>query len=108
MTDKESKQINARDPSKYQAVGLPTFHTGSCVDHTLELAAEESIKQCPSMKEAIIKARTLINYVKDSASARKDLKKIMENTGFEALAIVQGTSNRWFFKCLLTVTCVFS
>ena len=98
VTDNESKQINARDPSKHQAVGLPTFHTGSCVDHTLELAAEESIKQCPSMKESITKVRNLINYVKDSSTAREELRKIMENTGFEALAIVQGTSNRWFFK----------
>ena len=50
------------------------------------------------MKDSVKKVRTLINYFKDSSLAREELKKIMENTGVTPLAIIQGTSNRWFFK----------
>lgn len=112
VTDNESKQVNARDPSKHQAVELPTFHTGncvsysgfffndfpylsgSCVDHTLELGTEESLQQCIGMKDPVKKVRSLINYMKDSSLAREEFNKIMEDAGVEPLAIIQGTSNR--------------
>ena len=93
-----AKQINARNPNKHQDVGLPTFHVGSCVDHTLELATKESIQQCFSMKDAVQRVRSLINYMKDSSTAKEAFVKIMDNAGVEKLAIIQGTSNRWFFK----------
>jgi len=98
VTDNEAKQINARNPAKHQAVGLPTFHVGSCVDHTFELGAEESTQQCFPMNESVGKVRGLINYIKESSTAKNALRKIMENAGVEPLAIIQGTSNRWFFK----------
>ena len=97
-TDNESKQINARNPNKHQAVGLPTNHVGSCVDHTFELGCEESIQQSISMKQAVKKVRSLINYIKDCHPAKEAFYKIMEDAGVEPLAIIQGTSNRWFFK----------
>ena len=69
VTDNEAKRINARDPFKHQEVGLPTFHTDSCVDHTLDLASEESIQHCYSMRESVKKVREFINYIKDSSIA---------------------------------------
>ena len=114
VTDNEAKQINARNPAKHQAVGLPTFHVGkhlygfycindgvfsglgSCVDHTFELGAEESTQQCFPMNESVGKVRGLINYIKESSTAKNALRKIMENAGVEPLAIIQGTSNQYF------------
>ena len=66
VTDNEAKQINARDPLKHREVDLPTFHTGSCVDHTLELASEESIQHCHSMRDSVKKVREFINYIKSN------------------------------------------
>jgi hypothetical protein len=65
-----------------------------CVDHTTELAAEESINQCPEMKTSIKKLRSLVNYFKDVATAREAFKKIMIDARVEPLTIIQGTSNR--------------
>lgn len=112
VTDNEAKQINARHPAKHQAIGLPTFHVGkhlngfffindgvfsglgSCVDHTFELGSEESIQQCSPMNESLGKVRGMINYVKESSTAKTAFRKIMETAGVEPLAIIQGTSNR--------------
>ena len=102
VTDNESKQINARDPNKHEAVGMKVYHTGSCVDHTLELATEESIQQCRCMKEAMEKVRSLTKYMKDSSLARETFSQIMLYAGVEPLAIIKGTSNRWFFKYVET------
>ena len=45
VTDNEAKQVNARNPTKHQLVGMKTNWTGSCVDHTFELIVEEALKQ---------------------------------------------------------------
>ena len=70
MTDNESKQVNARDPTKHAQIGMKTNYTGGCVDHTTE----------------------------EVALARKAFKKIMVDALFDPLSIIQGTSNRWFYK----------
>ena len=67
---------------------------GSCVDHTFELGSEESIQQCSPMNESLGKVRGMINYVKESSTAKTAFRKIMETAGVEPLAIIQGTSNR--------------
>ena len=47
------------------------------------------------MNDSLGKVRGLINYVKESSTAKTAFKKIMENAGAEPLAIIQGTSNRY-------------
>ena len=46
------------------------------------------------MNDALGKVRGMINYVKDSSTAKTAFKNIMKNAGVEPLAIIQGTSNR--------------
>ena len=48
------------------------------------------------MNESVGKVRGLINYIKESSTAKNALRKIMKNAGVEPLAIIQGTSNRYF------------
>ena len=98
VTDNESKQVNARDPTKHAQIGMKTNYTGGCVDHTIELATEESINQCTDMKRSIKKLRFLVNHFKEVAVAREAFKKIMVDARFDPLSIIQGTSNRWFYK----------
>jgi len=98
VTDNEAKQVNARDPTKHQLVGMKTNWTGSCVDHTFELAVEETLKQTEDINIAVSKLRTFVNYIKDSSSAREKFHEILNNAGVDSLTIIQGTSNRWFFK----------
>ena len=98
MTDNESKQVNARDPTKHAQIGMKTNYTGGCVDHTIKLAKEESINQCPDMKRSIKKLRFLVNHFKEVAVSREAFKKIMVDARFDPLSIIQGTSNRWFYK----------
>ena len=64
------------------------------MDHTLQLATEESIEQCSGMKDPVKKVRSLINFLKDSSLAKEEFNKIVANSGVEPLAIIQGTSNR--------------
>ena len=94
VTDNESKQVNARDPTKHAQIGMKTNYTGGCVDHTIELATEESITQCTEMKHSIKKLRFLVNHLKDVAVAREAFKKIMVDARVDPLSIIQGTSNR--------------
>ena len=49
VTDNESKQVNARDPNKHHEVEFPINYVGGCVDHTIELAIEESISLYATM-----------------------------------------------------------
>ena len=98
VTDNESKQINARDPNKHHEVGFPINYVGGCVDHTIELAIEESISQCTQMKEAVHKIRSFINRMKDSSQDREKFHQILKDAGVEQLTIIQGTTNRWFYK----------
>ena len=68
------------------------------MDHTIELAVEDSIDECTEMKRSMKKLRSLVNYFKDVATAREAFKKIMMDARVDPLSIIQGTKNRWFFK----------
>ena len=59
------------------------------------------------MKDSVHKVRGLINYIKDSSTAKDAFKKIMENDGVEPLAIIQGTSNRYFKDCKYEIFIIF-
>ena len=97
-TDGESKQVNARAPGKHDTVGLKTNHTASCVSHTAHLAAEDSLEQCPDVKMAVDKGHRFVNKINDSNLKKEAFFKIVEDAGEDPLAILRGTSNRWYFK----------
>ena len=59
------------------------------------------------MKDSVQKVRGLINYIKDSSTAKDAFKKIMEIAGVEPLAIIQGTSNRYFKDCKAEILIIF-
>ena len=98
VTDNESKQVNARTPGKHAQVGLPTNYTGSCVDHTAELAIEETLQLCPPVKKAVQKIRSFVNHIKDSSLEKEKFHKLLKDAGVNSLTIIQGTDNRWFYK----------
>ena len=98
VTDGEKKQLNATDPTKHSELNMKITHRGKCVDHTLELVSEDSIKQVPEMNEAVKKVRKLVNFMKDSSLARVAFNDIMIAAGVTPIAIIQGTENRWFYK----------
>ena len=97
-TDGEAKQLNATDPTKNTDIYMKINHRGKCVDHTLELASEDSIKQVPLMKSAVAKSHALVNYLKDSCLAKTEFNNIMTRLGIAPLSVFKGTDNRWFFK----------
>ena len=98
VTDGEAKQLNATDPTKHPELGMKICHRNKCVDHTLELGSEDTVKQCVEMKTSLQKERDFVNYMKDSYLARAAFHKMMIDAGVEPLAIIQGTTNRWFHK----------
>ena len=98
VTDNESKQKNAKDPNKHPEVGFPINYIGDCVDHTIELAIEESIVQSSKMKEAIQKIRTFVNRMKESSLDKEKFHQTLKDSGVENITIIQGTANRWYYK----------
>ena len=97
-TDGESKQVNARAAGKHETVGLKTNHTASCVSHTAHLAAEDSLEQCSDVKIAVDKGHRFVNKINDSNLKKEAFFKIIEDAGDDPLAILRGTTNRWYFK----------
>ena len=98
VTDNEAKQVNARNPNYHQDSGLPIHFEGGCVDHLLELALSEALKNCFEMDQSVKAAHDIVNYMKESSLARLKLAEICENLGLKPLSIVKGTLNRWFAK----------
>ena len=98
VTDNEAKQVNARMPGKHPGVGLPTTYTGGCVDHTAELAIEETLQQCLPVKNAVHKVRSFVNHIKDSSLEKEKFHKLLIEAGVKTLTVIQGTDNRWFYK----------
>ena len=98
VTDGEKKQISARKPNNHPDVGLKINYDATCVDHTMELVSEDTIDTCKNIGSSVKKLRVLVNHFKESLAAREKLHDIMEESGEKPLTIIQGTSNRWFFK----------
>ena len=100
VTDGESKQKSAREVGRHGHVGLKTTHTASCVDHTAHLAVEDSLEGPGvwGVKEATDKVRQLLNKMKDSHKMKEAFQEVMREAGDDPLALIQGTSNRWYYK----------
>ena len=98
VTDGAKNCKNARDPNKHEEIGFPINHTGTCIDHVIDLAAEDALKRVGKVKESPQKARALVNYMKDSSLAREAFRNTMISLGEEPMTIIQGTINRWFHK----------
>ena len=71
--------------------------SGSCVDHTFELATEETIDQCPRVKEAVGKLHTFVKHIKDSSTVKEIFHKILKDAHVDNMTIIQGTSNMYYF-----------
>ena len=98
MTDGEAKQKSARNPTYHLDFNMNINFENNCVDHTLELGSEETLDAILRMKDPIKKLRCLVNYMKDSSTAREKFHEIMLESGLDPLTIIQGTDNRWFHK----------
>ena len=100
VTDGESKQKSAREVGRHAQVGLRTTHTASCVDHTAHLAVEDSLegRGVRGVKEATDRVRQLLNKMKDSHKMKEAFQEVMREMGEDPLALIQGTSNRWYYK----------
>ena len=98
MTDGEAKQKSARNPTYHLDFSMNINFENNCVDHTLELGSEETLEAILRMKDSIKKLRCLVNYMKDSSTAREKFHEIMLASGMDPLTIIQGTDNRWFHK----------
>ena len=81
---------------------METNHVGTCVDHTAHLAAEETLEQCPEVNSSIKKCHKFIMTMKDSNLMKEAFYNQMKESGDDHLAIIQGTSNRWYFKLFET------
>lgn len=99
VTDNEAKQKSAREVGRHNNVGLRTCHTASCVDHTAHLAVEEALegRGVIDVKETMDRVRRLINKMKDSHKLKEEFVAVMIAANEKPLALIQGTSNRWYF-----------
>ena len=68
--------------------------SGTCVDHTIHLAVEDTLDEAPEVKAAFGKAHAVVNYLKDSCLAREAFFKIQDDLAMERLTIILGTDNR--------------
>lgn len=98
VTDGEAKQLNATNPALHHHVDMKIIYRGKCVDHTIELVTEESLKETPVIKTSVEKVRRFVTFLKDSTPAKVAFHKLMEAAGIEPLSMIVGTDNRWFFK----------
>ena len=57
VTDGEAKQLNATNPALHHHVDMKIIYRGKCVDHTIELVTEESLKEMPVIKTSMEKVR---------------------------------------------------
>jgi hypothetical protein len=66
------------------------------VDHTIHLAVKDSLEavDCRAIKEAVGKAHNVVEIMKESSLKKEAFIQIMEDSGEEPLAIIQGTRNR--------------
>ena len=93
-TDGAPVMVSARAPGRHPLVKLTTVFVLSCLDHTLHLVVEDSIKGVVTLEEAIRKIRALVNYFVQSGKQRQLLLNCMDELEVGRLSVAQGTSNR--------------
>ena len=93
-TDGAPVMVSARAPGRHPLVKLTRVFVLSCLDHTLHLVVEDSIKGVVTLEEAIRKIRALVNYFVQSGKQRQLLLNCMDELGVGRLSVAQGTSNR--------------
>ena len=68
-------------------------------DYSSPSMSEDALEKALDVKETTNKVRMFINKMKDSNLMKKEgFLTVMVYAGDEPLAIIQGTSNRWYFK----------
>ena len=98
VTDNEAKQVSARNPLHHRDSGLFVHFEAGCIDHLIDLAVSDTLKNSFEMEHSVNIARDIVNYMKESSLSRVKLMEIAENLGMKPLSIVKGTLNRWFHK----------
>ena len=88
MTDGAENCKNARDHNKHQEIGFPIKHTGTCINHVIDLSAEDALKRVGEVKESLQKVRAVVNYMKDSVLAREAFRNTMISLGEEPMTII--------------------
>ena len=73
---------------------MNTMFVVLCLDHTIHLVVEDSIKGLFVRLDANRKNWALVTYFVQSGKQRQLLLNCMEELGFGRLSVVQGTSNR--------------
>lgn len=108
VTDGEGKQKSAREAGRHDRVGLKTTHTATCVDHTAHLAVEDALegRGVWGVNEAVDKVRKLLNKMKDSHKMKEAFQEVMKEAGADPLAVIQGTSNRWYYRFVEAERCL--
>ena len=92
--------VKARNPSSFPQIGLFVHHDGTCVDHTFNLVAQDSLKSPGTLrlKDCVERMKTIVNHIASSSSARQILAEHVKTAGLDPLKTVQGTSNCFFTK----------
>ena len=65
----------------------------------ISFSVEEALEKAVDVKKSTNKVRLFINKMKDSNLMKEGFLTVMEDAGDEPLALIQGTSNRWNYKC---------
>lgn len=92
-TDAAKNVRSARQVGRHNEVGLDIKWEGDCVDHQIHLCIEESLKQLPNLKGALMKSRKLINHFSKSTLSRQLLSSIQAELGLPNKWILVGTKN---------------
>ncbi|XP_063221590.1 zinc finger BED domain-containing protein 4-like isoform X2 [Bacillus rossius redtenbacheri] len=79
------------------------FHERSryCFAHTLQIAIEDSKKDCPGVKTLLSKARGIVAHYRRSSSARKRLHKLQAQLNMPQLEVIQNVDTRWSSEFLM-------
>ncbi|KAG8176809.1 hypothetical protein JTE90_003437 [Oedothorax gibbosus] len=71
------------------------FEDFRCLEHTLQLAIQDSINSQRSVIDLLALARKIAGHFARSEQARRRLKEIQEHHGFRILQMVQSIPTRW-------------
>lgn len=74
---------------------LPQCTHLNCFDHTLQLAINDTVKNCTAIQETILKAKTIVTHFKHSSKDTMKLLALEEQMGLPKLKLKQECPTRW-------------
>ena len=87
VTDNAANQLRAIRLSKHKSIG--------CVAHTIQLSIEDSLTECPAIKDVLHKCERIVKYFKKSNKAYKKLVDAQRQLGLKELKLLQNVKTRW-------------